>query len=203
MAPWLAALLALVWALAVLFFRANRIWLPFYILGSVGLAFILIFAGRATPVEPWLQQGVAAGVHAVSEVINIPTKIFRAAPGAVLVLVISQDVGWTMLQVTVESSGLLESGVIAGMLMFYPGWSLRKRIYLTIGAFAATYVANIVRLMFIVVTLRFVGKDSLLFSHTIIGRGVFFVLVIVIYWFLITRPTLRSVRKKLDEEMRA
>jgi len=185
----------------VLFFRANRIWLPFYILGSVGLAFILIFAGRATPIEPWLQQGVAAGVHAVSMAIHIPTQIFRAAPGAVLVLVISQDVGWTMLQVTVESSGLLESGVISGMLMFYPGWSLKKRTYLTLGALAATYVANIVRLMFIVVTLHFVGKNSLLFSHTIIGRAVFFVIVIGIYWFLMTRPTLRSVRSKLDQEM--
>ena len=203
MAPWLAGLLALVWALAVLFFRANRIWLPFYVIGSVGLAFILIFAGRATPIEPWLQQGVAAGVHAVAEVIRIPTQIFRAAPGAVLVLVISQDVGWTMLQVTVESSGLLESGVIAGMLMFYPGWSLRRRLYLTGTALVATYLANILRLMVIVVTLRFVGKVSLLFSHTIIGRAVFFVAVIGIYWYLMTRPTILSVRSKLDEEMRA
>lgn len=203
MAPWLAALVALVWALAVLFFRANRIWLPFYILGSVGLAFIIIFAGRATLIEPWLQQGVAAGVHATSEVIHIPTKIFRAAPGAVLVLVISQDVGWTMLQVTVESSGLLESGVIAGMLMFYPGWSLRKRAFLTMGALAATYLANVVRLMVIVLTLHFMGKNSLMISHTIIGRAVFFVLVIGIYWYVMTRPTLRSVRRKLDEEMLA
>ena len=201
MAPWLAGLLALTWALVVLFFRVNRIWLPFYIVGSVGLAFVLIFVGRATPIEPWLQQGVAAGVHAVSAIVHIPTQIFRAAPGAVLVLVISQDIGWTMLQVTVESSGLLESGVIAGMLLFYPGWSLRRRISLTIGALVATYVANIVRLMVIVVTLHYVGKNSLLFSHTIIGRAVFFVLVITIYWFLMTRPTLRSVRGKLDEEM--
>ncbi|MBM3956990.1 MAG: archaeosortase/exosortase family protein [Gemmatimonadetes bacterium] len=201
MAPWLAGLLALVWALAVLFFRANRIWLPYYILGSVGLAFILIFVGRATPIEPLLQHSVAAGVHAVSEVVHIPTKIFRAAPGAVLVLVISQDVGWTMLQVTVESSGLLESAVITGMLMFYPGWSLGKRAYLTLGALLATYVANIVRMMVIVTTLHFVGKDSLLFSHTIIGRAVFFVIVIAIYWYLMTRPTLRTVRQKLDQEL--
>ena len=51
--------------------------------------------------------------------------------------------------------------------------------------------------------LHLLGKDSLLVSHTIIGRAVFFIGVIAIYWFLLTRPTLGSVRKKLNEEMSA
>lgn len=191
----------LLWVLSVLFFRLNRIWLPYYIVGSVGLAFIFIFIGRATAIEPWMQTGVAAGVHIVSGWVGIATKIFQAAPGAILVLVISQDIGWTMLQVTIESSGLLESAVIAGMLLFYPGWSLRKRMAFTIGALLLTYLANVVRLMIIVMTLHNVGKSSLLISHTIIGRAVFFVLVVAIYWYLMTRPTLRSVRRKIEDEL--
>jgi exosortase family protein XrtG len=127
--------------------------------------------------------------------------VFRAAPGAILVLVVSQDVGWTMLQVTVESSGLLETGVISGMLLFYPGWSLRRRIIFTICAILATYIANIVRLMVIVLTLHEMGKNSLLISHTIVGRAVFFALVILIYWYLMTRPTLRTVRHKIEGEL--
>jgi exosortase family protein XrtG len=201
MAPWLATLLLVTWGLSVLFFRLNRIWLPFYIVGSVGLAFVIIFAGRATPVEVWLQQAVAQGVHAAAGLVNVPTQVFEAAPGAILVLVISQDIGWTMLQVTVESSGLLESGVIAGMLLFYPGWPLRRRIFYTIGALALTYLANLVRMLVIVGTLHNWGKDSLLISHTVIGRVVFFLLVIAIYWYLMTRPTLRTVREKIAKEL--
>ena len=30
----------LFWGLAVMFFRANRIWLLYYLTGSIGLAFI-------------------------------------------------------------------------------------------------------------------------------------------------------------------
>jgi hypothetical protein len=41
----------------------------------------------------------------------------------------------------------------------------------------------------------------LLVSHTIIGRAVFFIAVIAIYWYLLTRPTLGVVRKKLDQEL--
>ncbi|MEE8046164.1 MAG: exosortase/archaeosortase family protein, partial [Dehalococcoidia bacterium] len=128
---------------------------------------------------------------------------FQSAPGSILVLVISQDIGWTMLQVTIESSGLLETGVISGMLLFYPGWSVRKRLWFTFVAIILTYMSNVIRLMVIVSTLHYMGKSSLLISHTIIGRAVFFALVIAIYWFMMTRPTLRTVKKKIDDELMA
>ena len=200
---WLVSLLIAVWLLVVAFFRLNRIWLPYYIIGSVGLAFVIIFVGRATGLEHALQVLVAAGVHSVSLALGLPTEIFQSSPGAILVLVVSQDIGWTMLQVTVESSGLLETGVIAGMLLFYPGWSGRKRIWFTIAAIALTYFSNVIRLMVIVATLHYMGKSSLLISHTIVGRAVFFALVVAIYWFLMTRPTLRTVRRKIDDELMA
>ena len=198
---WLIGLLIALWMLVVAFFRLNRIWLPYYIVGSVGLAFIIIFVGRATGLEAALQIFVAAGVHAASLAIGLPTEIFQSAPGSILVLVISQDIGWTMLQVTIESSGLLETGVISGMLLFYPGWGGRKRIWFTIAAIVLTYFSNVIRLMVIVVTLHYMGKSSLLISHTIIGRAVFFALVVAIYWFLMTRPTLRTVKHKIDDEL--
>lgn len=197
----LAAVLSTLWLLAVLFFRLNRIWLPYYVIGSVGLAFLSIYIGRNTPIEPALQTAVANGVHVVAQLTGIPTSTFNSAPGALLVLVISQDIGWTMLQVTVESSGLLESGIVLGMLMFYPAWSIRKRALFVTVALLLTYAANIIRLMVIVGTLHFAGKDSLLVSHTIIGRAVFFIAVIAIYWFLLTRPTLGTVRQKLNDQM--
>lgn len=201
MEAWLASLIIAGWILVVLFFRANRIWLPYYVIGSVGLALAIIFIGRATFVEGALQQVVAAGVHAVSNLTPVPTQIFQAAPGAVMVLVIDQSVGWTMLQVTVESSGLLETGVITGMLMFYPGWSIQKRTSFAVSAILFTYIINIIRLMVIVIVIHYGGKDALLISHTILGRAVFFVGVIIIYWYFMSRPTLRTVKAKLDQEM--
>ena len=201
MAIWLAGLLIFGWLMAVLFFRANRIWLPYYVIGAVGLALGIIFIGRATFIEAGLQQAVAAGVHAVSGLTPVPTQVFQSAPGAIMVLVVDQSVGWTMLQITVESSGLLETGVISGMLMFYPGWSLRRRTGYAVIAILATYVANIIRLMVIVIVIHYGGKDTLLVSHTILGRAVFFIGVIIIYWYLLSRPTLRTIRGKLDEEM--
>ena len=43
-----AAILSTLWLTLVLFFRLNRIWLPYYIVGSVGIAFLFIYIGRNT-----------------------------------------------------------------------------------------------------------------------------------------------------------
>ena len=55
---------------------------------------------------------VAYGVHGVSQVVGIPTETFGSAPGALLVLV-DQEVGWTMLQVGTPAALLLDR---------LPGW---------------------------------------------------------------------------------
>ena len=53
----------------------------------------------------------------------------------------------------------------------------------------------------IIGTLHWFGKDSLFVAHTIVGRAVFFVLIIAIFWYIITMPTMRTVFKKLQQDM--
>ena len=201
----LAATLILAWALVVFFFRANRVWLPYYLLGSVGLAFIVIFVGRATPVQGFMETGVALATFGVANAIGIPARIFENDANSLMIFVIGQlvgnDQGWTMVRITIECSSLLETGVIGGMVGFYPGWTIRRRIGLVLLGTAATYLANIVRMTVIIGTLHLFGKDSLFVAHTIVGRAVFFVLIIAIFWYIITLPTMRSVFNKLQRDL--
>jgi exosortase family protein XrtG len=128
--------------------------------------------------------------------VGIPTRIFEGAPGVLLVLVIFQDVGWTVLQVGIESSGLLEISVLVSLLLFYPGWSISRRMkMITLGGLAM-WCANIIRMLVIVVMLNQFGKEALVLAHMYIGKAVFFVLVIAIFWTLITRTTLRDLYRK-------
>lgn len=187
-----------VWVLTLLFFRSHRNWLPYYIIGSVGLAFLIIGLGRTLfPLETTLRSFTALSVHQMAELIGVTTKVFPAVPGALMVLVVPQDSGWTVLNVGVESSGLLEIGVISGMVGFYPSWSLRKRMLTIAVGVVATYVANLVRISFIVTTLHWGGKDWLFISHTVLGRIIFFVLVVAIFWFIFSLPTLRMVHRRV------
>ena len=199
------ATLITLWVLLVFFFRVNRIWLPYYLIGSVGLAFIVIFVGRATATQGLLETGVAFSTFQVSNLLGVPAEVFRAAPGSLMIFVVGQavghDNGWTMVRVTIECSSLLETGVLSGMVGFYPGWSMRKRAVLLTLGIIATYAANIIRLTVIIGTLHWFGKDSLFIAHTIVGRAVFFILIVAIFWFVITAPTMRSVAKKLRTDM--
>lgn len=201
----LAATLIALWAAAVIFFRLNRIWLPYYLTGAVGLAFIIIFVGGATALQGIMENGVAVSTFGVANLVGIPAKLFEAEPGTLMIFVVGQlvghDNGWTLVRVTIECSSLLETGVMAGMVGFYPAWPVRKRlVFLSLGI-VAVYAANIARLTIIMGTLHWFGKDALFIAHTIVGRAVFFVLVVAIFWFVITRPTMRSVARKLQKEM--
>jgi exosortase family protein XrtG len=186
------------WAAATVFFYRHRIWLAFYVTGSVGLALLLVWAGRSVlPLETWLKEAAAVCVHAVTTWFGIETKTFTNAPGTLLVLVIPQSQGWTLVDIGVECSGLLELAVLFGLTTFYPGWTLRQRTGWMLLGLVATFFGNLLRILFIVVTLHYLGKDTLYLSHTVIGRVLFFAIVVAIYWGIFTQPTLRQVRANL------
>jgi hypothetical protein len=91
---WGAVTITIVWLLAVLFWRANRVWLPYYVTGTVGMAFILIFfSAQAPPLQDWLQRAAAWSVHHISPILQIPTETFAGEPGTILVLVIPRALG--------------------------------------------------------------------------------------------------------------
>jgi exosortase family protein XrtG len=194
---FLLATLFILWLGCVAFLRYSRAWLPFYVLGAVGCAYwlILVFS-NLFGLEPFLAHSVAWVVHIVSNLVGIPTRIFEGAPGVLLVLVIFQDIGWTVLQVGIESSGLLEISVLVSLLLFYPGWSLSRRALLIGIGGAAMWSANIIRMLVIVIMLNQFGKEALVLAHMYIGKGVFFLLVITIFWLLITRTTLKDLHRK-------
>lgn len=189
---WLPGLFVF-WLMAIVFLRFYRIWLPYYVLGAVGGAYWLVIGAKALGLEIELASLVASTVSSISNLLGISVQTFDRAPGLLLVLVVTQNVGWTVLQIGVESSSLLEISVLTSLLLFYPGWSLSQRMLSVVAGALATLAANIVRMMLIVGLLNEFGKPMLVVAHTFIGKTVFFVLTVVIYWLLITRPTLRLV----------
>ena len=154
----------------------------------------VFLAGQLLGGESLLAQTVASSVHAIANLIEIPTRIFSGAPGMLLVMVIYQDVGWTMLQIGVESSGILEIGVLVSLLFFYPGWHILRRIKAIGVGVLAIWVANIFRMLVIVILLHRLGKGALVLAHTYIGKLVFFILTIAIFWYIITSGSLEDIQ---------
>jgi exosortase family protein XrtG len=188
----------ILWLPGVIFLKRFRIWILYYLLGTVGLAYILVsLFTQVLKFDLVLAHSVALAVHNTLNFLAIPTQIFQNAPGVLLVLVITQKVGWTVLQIGVESSGLLEICVLVSLVTFYPLWSWRKKIVLALTGAAFTWLANVARMMMIALLLHFLGKGVLVLAHTFIGKAFFFIITIAIYWFLVTSSSLTGIREKI------
>jgi exosortase family protein XrtG len=186
------------WILGVVFLHRQRIWIFYYLLGTIGFATLFVFINRSLlHSEVLLAQSVAQAIHFVTSLVNIPTQIFEEAPGLLLVLVVVQRVGWTALQIGVESSALLEISVLLGLIAFYPGWNLKDRGWRALAGIALTWLANLLRMLLIVLMLHLFGKEVLVLAHTFLGKLVFFIFTIAIYWFLISAPSLKLIHANI------
>lgn len=184
------------WGAAVLFMRFYRIWLLYYVLAAVGLAYgLTLIAHDALGLDVLLGQSIAWSVHQISVPLGLPTRIFEGSPASLLVMIVTQDVGWTLLKIGVESSGLLEIIVLTSLLLFYPGRSISRRLFSIVLGCALTWGANVLRVLLIIIMLQLYGKESLVVAHSLIGKGVFFILTIAIYWYLLTAPTVRTLSR--------
>src|SRR4030067_733976 len=197
MNAWLIAIGFILWWAVVVFLHHFRVWLLFYVVASVGgVYWFILIIGNALGFELSLAHSVAWAVHVLSNLIGIPTRIFESAPGVLLVLVVSQDVGWTILQIGVESSGLLEISVLASLLLFYPSWSLYHRGKVIAIGTLAVWSANVFRVLLIAVILNRMGKGSLVLAHTYFGKAIFFLLIVGIFWYLINKSTILDLRRR-------
>jgi exosortase family protein XrtG len=198
MSLWFLIVLFLVWIACIFFLRRYRVWILYYLVGTVGLSFFLVYTiTKLHAFEPMLAHSVALSVHDLLGMAGIPTEIFENAPGVLLVLVVTQNVGWTVLQIGVESSGLLEICVLISLVAFYPLWKLPRKILLCLFGIAFTWLANVLRMVLIALLLHYFGKSVLVLAHTFLGKALFFLFTIAIYWFLVSSTTLKEIRKGL------
>lgn len=108
-----------------------------------------------------------------------------------------------MVRVDLECSGLLEMAAWCGLLLFYPGWTLARRLRLIGLGSAGIFGANLVRVLSIIFILHLFGKQSLVIAHTVIGRLLFFALVMMgMYWLVFSRLTIRGLASQIAQRMR-
>lgn len=191
----------LLWVIVIYGLRLYRIWPLFFMVGTAGLTIFLVFFSRQVlQSEVLLAKSIAGSIHWLCQsFLGIPTQIFEQAPGLLMVMVVVQQVGWTALEIGVESSGFLEMSVLISLLVFYPGWSLAERSWRVFVGLLASWAANLIRMMMIVIILHNFGKEVLVIAHTFLGELVFFILTIGIYWFLITKPSLKLIEKNIHQ----
>lgn len=194
---WLVPVI-IVWAFAVRFFWRAGAWLPYFVLGAAGAAFLLVVGlHEVVPGEDVLRAATAFMVDKTAWILGVNTTVTDASSGDLLVVGVPHHNEWTLLTIGIECSGLLELATLFGLVAFFPALRPAKRLRVLGLALALTFLANVVRMLVIVLALAYGGQAMLDVAHVVLGRLVFFVLAIGIYWFAITRPTIQAVSARL------
>lgn len=190
--------LALVWLVFLFIFHRNRIWLFYYIWGAVGLTFILILLFRGSFIEHHIENLTGIALHHSLKLFGVVSYLFDKAPGTILVF-IRIDQSWTSIDINLENSGIIEVSVYLGLALFYPVFSVFKRVIVALSGAVLIFFFNFLRLMLVIPLISWGGRDFSFIAHTLAGRIFFLGLVIILCWYTFSRPALAKVRREIVE----
>ena len=173
---------AIVWWYALSVLKRAKLDAYFFWVGAIGLIALLAFMSRAYFV--WF---LSAAITQVTGIFGHLTGMFTVTYIHNLIEIHNAH-GLVMLLVDYECSGIIETLAYLSLVVFYPLYNMREKGILIIGGSLWIFVSNVIRLLVISVSVYYLGADSLFWMHSVVGRIVFYILVIILYYNVFTRP---------------
>ena len=169
-----------VWLLRVLRKAGLKFWR--YLLGSCGIFLILLIL-----VRPWLVLPLARLIAAIAGIFGKVTGFYQAYYRYGVIFIESLN-GAITVNIDLECSGFIEISAFISLLAFYGIYNVPVRIYIGVVGTLYTMLTNALRIAVICTMIHFLGTDYYYVAHTIVGRIVFYVLQVILYFFIFTKP---------------
>lgn len=175
-------LLFLGWILLLLLLRKLGIHFFVFIVGSVGLFFLLMYTGRDL-LEKHLEYLVAYAMWLIGE----KTGLFAAYPDYSMITCYFRQEAVSFF-IDYECSGFIETLVFICLLLFYPVYSIKGKAILSFIGTVYIFISNVIRVFVICIVIKTLGPSVLFFSHTVFARVLFFAMTVTLYYVTFTRP---------------
>lgn len=187
----LCVILVIVWL--YLLHALERAELRFwkFMVGSAGLFIILMVVARPLFTMP-LARAVAAIAGVFGQVTNTFTAYFRYG-----IMFIESSFGAITLQIDFECSGIIEIMAFVSLLSFFKVYTINERIMVGVLGTVSIIIANVLRIIAICEMIYFGGSDVYFVAHTILGRLIFYVLSVMLYFYVFTKPQI--IRMKIGK----
>ncbi len=182
----LVAIAAWIWLLLILRRAELKFW--HYILGAAGLFTILMLL-----VRPVMTLPLARIVAAVAGIFGKITDFYQAYFRYGVIFIESGKEAITV-NIDLECSGIIEISAFLSLIVFFEVYSIPERIYFGIIGALYTLLSNSFRIAVICTFIHFAGPDYYYIAHTLLGRIVFYVLQVLLYFFVFTRYQVRRTR---------
>lgn len=149
-------------------------------MGTAGLFFILI--GFSTPYWVWFfTHAVINGVGWFGDLTHMSTVMNHYG-----LISINNPTNPLTMTIDYECSGIIETMAFISLTIFYPIFNRHERTFFGFLGIIWIYLANVIRLAIVITIVHFFGGDSFFLAHSIIGRLIFYILVIALYYNVFT-----------------
>lgn len=179
-----------IWLVLVIAFRRHRHWFLYYLSASLGLSLMLVFLAQSFGIDQLMVNMASFHIELIGKYLfKIQMELM---PGGRFTILSGNN--WDdILKLGVECSAILESAIVVSLVIFYPIFNWKQKILRALFGLIVTYVINLVRLMIIVLMANRFGSEYVFLAHAGVARVFFFICELLLYWYLITKPTVKSV----------
>ena len=170
-----------IWIYLLTIFKRKKLDFFYFLIGSVGF-FMIILIGFRQYCFPFM-------INITTEIMNGIGKLTKLWIGYkdYGIIFIANQSSTISLNIDYECSGFIECLVYLSLVFFYPLFSLLDRVKYSIIGILYILFANILRLSIISITIHFFGNDVYYIAHSVIGRIIFFILILILYFYIFTR----------------
>lgn len=178
-----------IWVYALSIFKRKKQSFFFFFVGAVGM-----FVGLFVLLEPVLTAPLAKLVCYLTGVVGRLTGIFTAYSSYGILFIENVVGGPVSLYIDFECAGLVELLVFLSLLSFFPAYRWYEKLWVGAVGAVSIMLANILRLSMICILIHVFGNEIYYLAHTIIGRLVFYVLTLLLYFYVFTRRQIKQQR---------
>lgn len=176
----LLIIVVILWILTLSLFRKTKMDFFKFCAGSVGIFTIsMIFF------MPYLESGLNFLISNTLGVVASATHYFQVFKENSIVFIDTRS-GIISMFINYECSGVIEMLVFTSLAVFFPFGGMKRRLLLTAIGNIFIYIANIVRVLFIIFITKTFGAQVFYLAHTLFARILFFFLMVIIYYFVFT-----------------
>ena len=172
----------IIWIYFLTVFKRGKLDFFRYLVGAVGLfVFMMIF------VEPRVVKPLADLVTSASGVVGHLTGWFEAYHDYSILFVTCERTQESLsLYIDFECSGVIEMMAFVSLLAFFEVYEIWQRGIVGVLGCVAIFFSNVIRITVICLIISIGGNSTYYIAHTIIGRIVFYILSILLYYYVFT-----------------
>lgn len=160
-----------------------------YMFGSFGLFIVMMIFVRPMVTEP-----LAMIIAAISGVIGNMTHTFSAYFKYSVIFIQTITNESITMKIDMECSGIIEIMAYLSLLLFFDIYSRYEKAILAFFGVFYIVLSNVIRIVIICEIIHFNGVNAYYMAHTLIGRIVFYILSILLYFYVFTQPQVLKMK---------